>query len=167
VGGITTNLSLSSDGFFNLAPELLYSSKGYQYDDREIEVNGVKTKYKGDLNFNYLDLPIMFKINAGGLFFEGGPVASYLLNVKDKTEIKVGNDDFEEVDIQDEDAYADLEIGYAAGLGYKAPAGISLNLRYNGSISALADDDDNGTLSNSRHSLFQFTVGFLLGGGAQ
>jgi hypothetical protein len=166
VGGITTNIPLSSDGFFNLAPELLYSSKGYQYRDDEITVGGVKTKYKGDVSFNYIDLPVMLKINAGGLFFEAGPLASYLLDVKDKTEVKIGEDDYENVEIRPKDEWGDFEIGYAAGLGFKAPMGISLNLRYNGSISALADDDDNGNFSNSRHSVFQFTVGYLLGGAA-
>jgi Outer membrane protein beta-barrel domain len=166
VGGITTNFPLSSDGFLNLAPELLYSSKGYQYRDDEITVGGVTTKYKGDVSFNYIDLPVMFKINAGGLFFEGGPLASYLLDIKDKTERKVGNDDFEDVRIISKGDASSFEVGYAAGLGYKAPMGISLNLRYNGSINALADEDDGGRLTNGRHSVFQFTLGYLLGGAA-
>ena len=85
VGGVTANLPLSSDGFLNLAPELLYSSKGYQYQDDEITVGTEVWKYKGDVSFNYIDLPVMLRVNAGGLFFEGGPVASYLLDIKDKT----------------------------------------------------------------------------------
>ena len=164
VGGVTANLPLSSDGFLNLAPELLYSSKGYQYQDDEITVGTEVWKYKGDVSFNYIDLPVMLRVNAGGLFFEGGPVASYLLDIKDKTEVKMGNNDYEDVKIIDKGDAADFEIGYAAGLGFKAPMGIILNLRYNGSISALANDDDNGNLNNGRHSLFQFTLGYLLGG---
>ena len=164
VGGVTANLPLSSDGFLNLAPELLYSSKGYQYQDDEITVGTEVWKYKGDVSFNYIDLPVMLRVNAGGLFFEGGPVASYLLDIKDKTEVKMGNNDYDDVKIIDKGDAADFEIGYAAGLGFKAPMGIILNLRYNGSISALADDDDGGGLNNGRHSLFQFTLGYLLGG---
>ena len=164
VGGVTANLPLSSDGFLNLAPELLYSSKGYQYQDDEITVGTEIWKYKGDVSFNYIDLPVMLRVNAGGLFFEGGPVASYLLDIKDKTEVKMGSNDYEDVKIIDKGDAADFEIGYAAGLGFKAPMGIILNLRYNGSISALADDDDGGGLNNGRHSLFQFTLGYLLGG---
>ena len=164
VGGVTANLPLSSDGFLNLAPELLYSSKGYQYQDDEITVGTEVWKYKGDVSFNYIDLPVMLRVNAGGLFFEGGPVASYLLDIKDKTEVKMGSNDYEDVKIIDKGDAADFEIGYAAGLGFKAPMGIILNLRYNGSISALADDDDGGGLNNGRHSLFQFTLGYLLGG---
>jgi hypothetical protein len=167
VGGIATNIPLSSDGFLNLAPELLYSSKGYQYQDDEVTINNIKYKYKGDVSFNYIDLPVLLKINAGGLFFEGGPVASYLLDIKDKTERKIGEDDYENVEIISKGNASDFEIGYAAGLGFKAPMGISLNLRYNGSINALADEDDGGNLTNGRHSLFQFTVGYLLGANAQ
>jgi hypothetical protein len=164
VGGITTNFPLSSDGFLNLAPELLYSSKGYQYQDDEVTINNVAYKYKGDVAFNYIDLPVLLKVNAGGLFFEGGPVASYLLDIKDKTEVKMGSNDYEDVKIIDKGDASDFEIGYAAGLGYKTPMGLSLNLRYNGSINALADEDDGGRLTNGRHSLFQFTLGYLLGG---
>jgi hypothetical protein len=168
VGGITTNIPLSSDGFFNLAPELLYSAKGYQYqDDKFTGPDGQEWKRKGDLSFNYIDLPVMFKINAGGLFFEAGPVASYLLDIKDKTELKIGEVDQEDTRIISKGNASDFEIGYAAGLGFKAPMGVTLNLRYNGSINALADENDGGDLTNGRHSLFQFTVGYLLGGNAQ
>lgn len=166
VGGVTANLPLSSDGFFNLAPELLYSSKGYQYQDEKFMVGADEWKRKGDLSFNYIDLPVFFRINAGGLFFEAGPIASYLLDIKDKTELKINDEDQEDTRIISKGDAADFEIGYGAGLGYKAPMGLSLNLRYNGSINALADEADaNNDLTNARHSLFQFTIGYLLGGG--
>lgn len=167
VGGVSANLPLSSDGFLNLAPELLYSSKGYQYQDEKFTVGGQEWKRKGDISFNYIDLPVLLRINAGGLFFEGGPVASYLLDIKDKTELKINEEDQEDTRIISKGDASDFEIGYAAGLGYKAPMGVLLNLRYNGSINALADENDNGELTNGRHSLFQFTVGFLLGGNNQ
>jgi hypothetical protein len=113
-------------------------------------------------------LPVLLKINAGGLFFEGGPVASYLLDIKNKSKIKKDNaTDYENVDIISKGNASDFEIGYAAGLGFKAPMGMSLNLRYNGSISALADDSDGGSLANSRHSLFQLTLGYQLGTNTQ
>ncbi|MGV3640544.1 MAG: outer membrane beta-barrel protein, partial [Adhaeribacter sp.] len=146
---------------------LLYSSKGYQYQDEKFTVAGQEWKRKGDISFNYIDLPVLLRINAGGLFFEGGPVASYLLDIKDKTELKINEEDQEDTRIISKDDASDFEIGYAAGLGYKAPMGVLLNLRYNGSINALADENDNGELTNGRHSLFQFTVGFLLGGNNQ
>jgi hypothetical protein len=164
VGGITTNFPLSSDGFLSLAPELLYSAKGYQYQDEEFMVGADKWKRKGDISFNYIDLPVLLKVNAGGLFFEGGPVASYLLDIKDKTELKINEQDQEDTRIISKGNASDFEIGYAAGVGYKAPMGVSLNLRYNGSINALADENDGGDLTNGRHSLFQFTLGYLLGG---
>jgi hypothetical protein len=44
--------------------------------------------------------------------------------------------------------------------------GLSVNLRYNGSINALADEDDGGRLTNGRHSVFQLTFGYLLGANA-
>lgn len=166
IGGITTNFSLTQDGFLNLAPELLYSSKGYQYQDEKFMVNGQEWKRKGDMSFNYIDLPVMFRVNAGGLFFEAGPMASYLLDIKDKTELKINDQDQEDTRIVSKDNLSDFEVGYAAGLGFKAPMGLTLNLRYNGSINKLANENDGGDLTNGRHSLVQFTLGYLLSGGA-
>ncbi|WP_192823027.1 porin family protein [Rufibacter sp. LB8] len=160
MGGITTNFDLSGDGFLSLQPELLYTQKGYQYSDEKFSVGGVDFKVKGDRNFHYLDLPVLLRINAGGLFFEGGPQASYLLSVTDNSEFKRGNESYEETERISKDDLAEFEIGYAAGLGYQLPNGLSLGLRYNGSINKLAKNDGD-ELANARHSAFILSVGFL------
>ncbi|WP_205503444.1 porin family protein [Rufibacter psychrotolerans] len=160
VGGITSNFDLSGDGFLSLQPELLFSQRGYQYRDEEYPIGNTTFKSKGTVNFNYLDLPVMLRINAGGLFFEGGPQASYLLGIKDKSETQQGNNEFETSRRIDKDNLSEFEIGYAAGIGYQAQNGISLGLRYNGSINSLAKED-NDNLTNARHSAFQLTLGFL------
>ena len=163
VGGIGTSFPLISDGFLSIAPELLYSQKGYQYRDEEFEIGSVKHKRKGDIRYEYLDLPVLLKINAGGLIFEAGPLASYLLGIRDNTEEKVGSRDFEKTTVVSKGDLNKFEIGYAAGIGYLTPLGLTANLRYNGSISHLAKDDDD-ELGNARHSLFQLTVGYMIGG---
>lgn len=164
-GGITANFNLTSDGFLSLQPELLYSQRGYQYRDREYTLgsgsNAVTYKSKGDVNFNYLDLPVLLKINAGGLFFEAGPQVSYLLGIKNNTEEKVGSQSYEKSERISKDDLSEIEIGYAAGIGYQLTNGLNLGLRYTGGINSLAKED-NDDLGNARHSAFHLTLGFLI-----
>jgi hypothetical protein len=166
-GGITANFALTSDNFLSIQPELLYSQKGYKYRDEEYrDILGRQIKHKGTMNFNYLDLPVLLKVNAGGLFFEAGPQLSYLVGVRDNTETSVNNNTDHDYRKINKDNLAELEIGYVAGLGFQATNGFSLGLRYNGGISDLAKSDpNNDELVNARHSAFQLQLGFLLGGG--
>lgn len=166
-GGIQVNLPITGDGFLSLQPELLYSQKGYQYRDEKFTILGIERERKGKVNYNYLDLPVLLKVNAGGLYFEGGPQLSYLLGIRDNTEEKVGSSDWKETTVVEKDQLAELEIGYAAGLGFQATNGISLGVRYNGGINKLAKDNGNDELTNARNSVFQLQVGFLLGGASQ
>lgn len=166
-GGLTTNFSLTDDNFLSIQPELLYSQKGYQYRDEEFTtLLGSKVTRKGKRNFNYLDLPVLLKINAGGLFFEGGPQASYLLSIRDNTEETVNGSENKNHQKIEKGDIAELEIGYVAGLGFQAANGVSLGVRYNGGINKLAKDDGD-ELTNARHSMFQLQLGFLLGGSGQ
>jgi len=168
LGGIVANFPLSSDNFVSIQPELLYSQKGYQYRDDEVQIGTFNYRFKGKRNFNYLDLPVLLKINAGPIFFEGGPQASYLLGIRDNREVEnldTGNDNKEWAKIEKDDL-SELEIGYVAGLGFQAPMGIGIGLRYNGSINALAKED-NDELVNSRHSVFQLQLTYMLGGSGQ
>ena len=163
-GGIQANFPILTDGFLSLQPELLYSQKGYQYRDEKFTILGVERERKGKVNYNYLDLPVLLKVNAGGLYFEGGPQLSYLMGIRDNTEEKIGSSDYKQTTIVNKDDLAELEIGYAAGLGFQATNGMSLGLRYNGGINKLAKHNGNDELTNARNSVFQLQVGFLLGG---
>jgi hypothetical protein len=170
VGGITTNFPLTSDGFLSIGPEILFSQKGYKYADEEysfpLTVGGITTtnkyKYTGKVEFSYIDVPVLLKVKAGPLVFEAGPVGSYLLGIRDKTERTLNNADDESVQRISKEGLTKFEVGYAAGVGFQIPMGLNLSLRYNGSISHLADDGDNDNLQNSRHSLFQAMIGFAL-----
>ena len=163
-GGIQANFPIIADGFLSLQPELLYSQKGYQYRDEQFTIAGIERERKGKVNYNYLDLPVLLKVNAGGLYFEGGPQVSYLMGIRDNTEERIGNSEFKQTAIVEKDDLAELEIGYAAGIGFQATNGMSLGVRYNGGINKLAKDNGNDELTNARNSVFQLQVGFLLGG---
>jgi hypothetical protein len=170
-GGFTFNFPIAGDNFLSLQPELLYSQKGYQYKDVEYtSLNplrlGQKVRSKGDRNFNYLDLPVLLKVNAGGIYLEGGPQLSYLVGIRDNTETQYADGTKDETWTKmEKDHLEEFEIGYAAGIGFQASNGLTLGVRYNGSISDLAKSDPNSDeLVNARHSVFQLQLGFLLGG---
>jgi len=53
---------------FSISPELLFSQKGFYYKQQEYTNNlGQQVKMKGYLRFNYLDLPVLLQLDAGGL----------------------------------------------------------------------------------------------------
>ncbi|WP_225986524.1 porin family protein [Rufibacter sp. LB8] len=156
-------------GFFSIQPEVLYSNKGYKYDDKvtntiqtPIGTAGDEYRYEGTANFNYIDVPVLAKIQAGGLFFEAGPQVSYLVGVNDKTKTyRNGELVDRNISEKSKEGYSDFEVGYAAGIGYATKGGISLGLRYNGAFTDLAEDSPaRGDFKDARHSLFQLSLGF-------
>ncbi|MFD2512689.1 porin family protein [Pontibacter locisalis] len=163
--GAVLNIGIVGD-FFSLQPELLYSSKGFKNNDEEFQLGGLEYRREGKVNYNYLDLPVLAKIKAGPIYFEGGPQASYLLNVNNETKTYVnGNLQNTSRDEGSKEGLTDFELGYAAGVGF-ATRSISLGVRYNGSFSDFAEDAPadyfEGDLVNARHSTFMVTLAFML-----
>lgn len=162
--GLTANFPIVED-FFSIQPELLYTNKGFKNNEENFERNGTSFTREGSVNFNYLELPVLARINAGPLYFEGGPQASYLLGIRDNTEqtpvISTGNRISPE-------GLNRFELGYAAGIGFGMPNGISAGVRYTSGFGNLQSDNNNttyldGDLRNARHSVFMFTLAFTLG----
>jgi hypothetical protein len=166
-GGVMLNFNLV-DRFFSFQPEILYSNKGYEFNNTSYLFNNITYQNDGRVSYNYIDVPVLAKVNAGALFFELGPQASYLLSVrKDYREIiTIGSAPvtFQHTDNNKEDLNR-FEVGYAAGLGFQTQNGVMLGLRYNGNFSRFAKESYfNGRLTNARHSVFQLYLGFLLPG---
>lgn len=176
-GGIILNAPIV-ENFFSIQPELLYSQKGFENKPNEYDNTiagiGYKEKREGKVNYNYLDLPILAKINADGFYFEAGPQISYLLSSSNETKTTRTNTVSGKVDTfeaQNQNDVSDLnrtELGYAAGLGYQAENGLSVGLRYAGAFSDLVKSENgdtyfNGDLKNARHSAFQVSLGYLIG----
>lgn len=162
-GGLMLNVGLIGDGFLSIQPEVLFSQKGYKYADQEFTLGNQNYSYKGTQTYNYIDVPLLLKVNAGGLFFEAGPQYSYLLNVKGNSERRLNNSTtYTSVDRNLDNARRH-EIGYAAGLGFQTNMGLLLGLRYNG---AFTDFAKNGyredELRNARNSVFQLSLGYLI-----
>ncbi|MCB2409542.1 porin family protein [Hymenobacter lucidus] len=173
LGGVMLNADLSGDGFLSVQPEILFSQKGFENKPTEYKnLLGTTQKREGQVNYNYLDVPVLFKVNASGLVFEAGPQYSYLLSVKDETKVTTTSGLTGNTSTATSHDQKDLsklnrnELGYVAGIGYQAENGVSLNLRYTGAFSDFAKSDDgsyfDGDLKNARNSAFQVSLGYLL-----
>ncbi len=156
------------ENFFFVQPELLYSNKGFKYQDSEISSTLGTIKREGEMNYNYLDLPVMARIKAGPIYFEAGPQASYLLSVNNKIKESLNGDPYSSSTTErDIDGFKRFEVGYAAGLGFATNSGISLGVRYNGSLTDFVDKNPEeyfeGDLTGARHSTIMATIGFTFG----
>ena len=173
LGGVIVNVPVV-ENFFSVQPEILYSQKGFENKPTEFtNILGGKQKREGNVNYNYLDVPVLLKINAGGFIAEAGPQYSYLLSSSNETKTTttpaLGGTPTT-VEARDKNDVSGLnrnELGYVAGVGYQADNGLSLSLRYTGAFSDFVKSDDNsyfnGDLKNARHSAFQLSLGYLIG----
>ena len=175
LGGVMLNVPVTSDGFFSVQPEVLYSQKGFGNKPTEYTgLLGGKQKREGSVNYNYLDVPVLLKINASGFVFEAGPQYSYLLSANDATKTTTtpalggSPTTTESQNKRDVSGLNRNELGYLAGVGYQASNGLSLNLRYTGAFNDFVKNDNNsyfnGDLKSARHSAFQLSLGYLFAG---
>ena len=173
LGGVMLNVPLAGDNFISLQPEVLYSQKGFENKPTEFTgLLGAKQKREGSVNYNYLDVPVLLKLNAGGFIAEAGPQYSYLLSASNQTKTTTTSSfggtptTTESQDKNDVSGLNRNELGYVAGVGYQADNGLILNLRYNGGLSDFVKGNNstyfNGDLKNARHSAFQLSLGYLI-----
>ncbi|MDQ4141008.1 MAG: PorT family protein [Bacteroidota bacterium] len=140
-GGLLFNFGLWS--FISVQPELVYSQKGFEYKNASVSAEG-KT--------HYIDVPLLLKINAGALFFEGGPQVSFLTSSK----LKTGNTETDTKNWTKSTAF-----GIAAGIGFQSSQGVFISLRYLTDISESYARVLNQP-SNARNVVFQLSLGYLL-----
>ncbi|GAA3952691.1 hypothetical protein GCM10022406_38020 [Hymenobacter algoricola] len=141
-GGLVGNVLLND--FLSLQGEALISMKGDQTRDLAVNIKN---------NLLYLDVPVLLKVHADGLFFEAGPQVGLLLAGKQKP----GSD------LNTKSQYRPIDLGYVAGLGYQWKSGPNLGLRYNGGI-ITANDPGAQNLFRRRNSAFQLYGGYIFGG---
>jgi hypothetical protein len=140
---------LMGDVYFGEAisfhPEALYTK---QYFDAKDLLNQSR-------DIDYINVPLLARYHADGLFFEAGPEVNFALSGKDEAG----------ADIKSRDV-TPVAIDYVVGLGYELPMGLSLGVRYDGGIShTYKDTAANGLgTGNLRSSTFWFNLGYAFGG---
>lgn len=179
--GISASFPISSDGFLSIAPELLYNRKGYEVTSTQtggLPAGVSKVELEQQRVLHYLDVPILAKVNAGGLFFELGPQVSYLFGskVKQQTTTKFTNGEKDKVetnssfrdytglsrDEADKSDLAQFDISGVAGIGYMSEGGLSLGLRYARGFNSLIDSKDTQNEPKAFNNAFTLQVGYLL-----
>ena len=133
-----------------IQPELLFTSSGGQV---KIQQAGQPDVIKNQ-KFNKIDIPVLAGLKFGPARIEAGPVASFMLSQK--------------ADFLDATAYkADFKkatIGYQAGVGLDFFKTITIDLKYEGSLSKIGNGITVGTNSypfDSRNSQFILSLGLF------
>ncbi|WP_010421878.1 porin family protein [Anaerophaga thermohalophila] len=154
------NISFSDKLSFQ--PELLYSMKGAKYSDSGSEsIGGITYNYEEEskVKLNYLDIPLMLKINLGsGFNLQAGPQIGLLLSAEEEFEYTASGGDMNESESETTDIKDDLKgmnFGLNVGAGYDFGS-LGVDIRYSLGLSNIADYDDGDLKSNA----FQIGVSY-------
>jgi hypothetical protein len=139
--------------------ELHYSRKGFTYDNFDRTTTS-GTALAGDLRLDYVELPLLLKLQKAALFVEAGPYMGYLVNVKNQVNLVqpqqdpplvLGREDFSR------DNFNSFDVGYAVGGGLMLETGFFLNVRHTGGLRPFPKDD-----LTQRNMVWQLSIGYLL-----
>ncbi len=180
IGGLAANYAFND--FASVQIEALYSNKGYTLEDTERTIDGVKTKFEGKFNINYIDVPILAKINAGPIFFELGPQAGIRTDSNRSSDFKVKDANGNTIAEASTDANSDVlpgfvkkddknggiprfDIGLIAGVGFNVTPAVSIGVRYNAGVKTLIDTKNVSASDETRifNEAFQAQVGYMFG----
>ncbi|QJX47202.1 PorT family protein [Hymenobacter taeanensis] len=143
--GVFANIGLTR--MFAFQPELLYSRKGAKLSGADFTTH-----------LDYVDVPLVFHVNANGLFFEAGPQVGFLIAAKNKTS---------NITTDVKNGYNTVDAGYVFGLGYQRKTGLGIGLRYNGGFTNVEKSVLVGSTkvqNNIRNSVFQLYLTYSLNG---
>jgi hypothetical protein len=137
---------------FFFQPQLMFSSSGGEVRIKDVKID---TTFFRNQRFNRIDIPLLAGYKSGFLRLEAGPVATFTLSRKNDLFDWAGyNEDFNKA-----------TIGYQAGLGLDLFKKLSLDLRYEGSLSKLGKGVTIGNKTyplDSRTSQWILSLGFFL-----
>ena len=136
-------LELPLGDVLSLQPEVIYSRQGAAWEQKDI-----LGEFKKDLKLDYLNIPVMAKVNLGPLFLQGGVQFGFLVGKPETSSTVNGLRVTEQVD---KDAYASFDFGVGAGLGVNLSQHFFVEARYTHSLTN-ALDPDNNSLKNARIS---------------
>jgi hypothetical protein len=165
--GLGINFPLTSDAFLSVQPEILYSQKGWAG-----ESSNALAGYEGTYRLNYLEVPLLLKINFGGetirAYVNAGPSFGYLLSGRvDGRVTALGVEVFKIDDkleftetpnatrLNEVDANrTEIGLNFGGGVGYSFGGKVLfVDVRYNMGLTDYARDFE------SKNRVFAFTVG--------
>ena len=132
---------------FSISPELNFDQWGAQQSE-----SGSTLK----LNLNYINLPILAKVNIGGFGIYAGPQVGFLISANAKM-------DDEEEDIKEQ--FKSTDFGAVFGAEYNLAYGIFLSARYNLGLAKITEDSDDNNYA--KNTAITFGVGIKFGGSSR
>lgn len=144
----------------SLEPALYYSQKGYALEG---SLNTKATKFlsanvKAQLNSQYIDMPVLLKVNYNGFQLFAGPQVSYLVQADLRTTAGVLGVNLLNRKINAASQFNRWDAGLTGGIGYQFTNGINVMAAYDYGLSKA---DANKSL-NSYNRSFKVGVGFRL-----
>ena len=132
-------LELPLGDVLSLQPEVIYSRQGAAWEkDYNVPILG-KGNLKNDLRLDYLNIPVMAKVNLGPLFLQGGVQFGFLVN-KPKVDSYIANVYLR--NLLDKDSYNSFDFGVGAGLGFNLNRRLFVEARYTHSLTNVFDPND-------------------------
>lgn len=148
-GGVFLRLAISK---LYLQPEVLFSTRTNDYNVTNVQTTTITEVSQ---KFNKLDVPVMIGLKFGPVRLNAGPAASLL--IRSPKEL-IDNPDFKSM-------YANMTVGYQAGVGLDILKKLTIDLRYEGSLKKYQNQIENaiGTkfTLDDRPNAFLFSVGLM------
>ena len=158
IGGL---VELPISNMLSIQPELIFSRQGV--DLRQGLKNfSIKTD-TSEIRLDYLNIPVMAKVNLGPIFLEGGVQFGFLVN-KPKVDRYIANVYLR--NLLDKDSYNSFDFGVGAGLGVKLNQHFFVETRYTYSLTNVFNPNDKHFKSslisdgdNFKNSVFSIGLG--------
>ncbi|MDA3952594.1 MAG: porin family protein [Bacteroidales bacterium] len=149
-GGVMARITILK---LYVQPELLFTSTGGEVEVTEYTTGDPITTIE-DQQFNKIDIPIMLGYKIGPLRLQAGPIASIVVSNKSILE------DYSNY----EEEFNGATWGYQVGLGLDVGKKLTIDVKYEGSLSKLADGVNIGGQSfdfDSRSSQTVVSLGYF------
>ena len=145
IGGL---VELPISNVLSIQPELIFSRQGVALR-QELKGFGFNVSINNaDIRLDYLNIPVMAKVNLGPLFLQGGVQFGFLVGKPEVgryiTNVRMGT-------LLDKDSYNSFDFGVGAGLGVNLGQHFFVEARYTHSLTN-ALDPNNNSLKNAHIS---------------
>ena len=137
IGGL---VELPISNVLSIQPELIFSRQGVAWK-RELKGFGMSVNINNaDISLDYLNIPVMAKVNLGPLFLQGGVQFGFLMSKPEIgnyiANVRIGS-------LLDKDSYNSFDFGVGAGLGFNLNRHLFVEARYTHSLTNVFDPNDN------------------------
>ena len=158
IGGL---VELPISDVLSVQPELIFSRQGVNLR-QGIKNLSIRTD-TSEIRLDYLNIPVMAKVNLGPIFLEGGVQFGFLVS-KPKVNSYYSNVYLR--NLLDKDSYNSFDFGVGAGLGVKLNQHFFVETRYTYSLTNVFDPNDKHFKSslisdgdNFKNSVFSIGLG--------